>query len=122
MADGATGLRGWLTGNSNDLDNLLGAEEGRLATAGGIVQGLFDQAEQLLVRSAVSFGRLQAVGSLQPAVTPEANGDTVEAQLLRHGLQARLGGKGEEDGDAADQALGSGLTLAELLEQGSLSI
>ena len=122
MTEGATGLLGWLTGDGDDLDDLLRAEGSRLATAWGIVQDLLDQAEQLRVGNAVSFGLLQAGGSPQPAVTPEANGDTVEAQLLRHGLQARLGSQGEEDSDAADQTLGSGLTLAELLEQGPLSI
>ena len=122
MTERATGLLGWLTGHGDDLDDLLRAEGRRLATARGIVQDLFDQTEQLRIGNAVSFGLLQTGGGPQPAVTPEANGDTVEAQLLRHGLQARLGSQGEEDSDAADQALRSGLTLAELLEHEPLSI
>ena len=110
MTDGAARLLGWLTGHGDDLDDLLRAEGGRLATAGGIIEGLFDQAEQQRVGSAVLFGLLQTRGGFQPAVTPEANGDPVEAQLLRDGLQTRLVRQSEKDGDAADQALGSGLT------------
>jgi len=122
MTDGAAGLLGWLTGHGDDLHELLRAEGGGLATAGGIIEGLFDQAEQQRVGSAVLFGLLQTRDGFQPAVTPEANGDPVEAQLSCNGIQTRLVRQSEKDGDAADQALGSGLTVTELPEQGPLSL
>ena len=120
MADRTPRLLGWLAGHGDDLDDLLGAEGGRATGARGIIEDLLDQAEELRVGEIVFLGLGQRLGGGQPAVAPEPDGDPVEAEVPGGGLEAGVGGQREQDEDAADQPLGGGLSLAEMLEQGSL--
>jgi len=120
VADGPVGLRGGLAGDGDDLDDLLGGERGRAAGTRGVVEGLLDHGQQLGIRGAVRLGLPERVGSLQPAVAPQADGDAVEAEAPGHGLDAWVGGQREYDEDAADQPLRRGLAQANLLEQSLL--
>ena len=120
VTDLASRLLGWLAGHGDDLDDLLGGEGGRPAGARGIIEDPRDQAEELLVGEVGLLGLSQGLGGVPPAVAPEADGDSVEAEVAGGGLQAGIGRQREHDEDAAHQALGSGLPLAELFEQSSL--
>src|SRR4051812_37573068 len=113
----ASRLLGWLAGHGDDLEDLLGAEGGRPAGARGIIEEALDQAEELRVGEIILLGLGQLLGGGPPAVAPEPDGDPVEAEVPGGGLEAWVGGQREHDEDAADQALGSGLALAKLLEQ-----
>jgi hypothetical protein len=120
VAEGTAGFLRRLAGHGDDLDDLLGAEGSWATRARGVIEDLFDQGQQLRVRDVVVFGLGQRLGGGQPAVTPEADGDPVEAEVSGGRLQARVHSQGQEDEGSADQSLGSGLPLTDLLEQGPL--
>jgi hypothetical protein len=122
VADRASRLLGWLAGHRDDLDDLLGGEGGRPSGARGIIEDLLDQAEQLRVGEAILLGLGQVLGGGEPAVTPEPDRDPAEAEVPGGGLQAGVVGQPEHDEDATDQPLGGGVPLANLFEQGSLTV
>jgi hypothetical protein len=119
VADGSARLLRRLTRDGHDLDDLFGAEGGRRPRSGSVVENLFQEDPQLL-SVLVQLGTLQVGRRLKPAVTPVANGQAGQAQLLSDGLDARIGRQGEDDRGAADQALVGGLLSQEALQQGLL--
>src|SRR4051812_30207983 len=116
VTDRASRLLGWLTGHGDDLDDLLGTEGGGPAGARGIIKDPGDQAEELGVGEVVVLGLSQSFGGVQPTVTPETDGDPIEAEVSGGGLEAGIGGQGEQDEDAADQPLRSGLPVTKLFQ------
>ena len=118
MADGPARLLGRLAGDRDDADDLLGAEGGRHPWARDVVEDLLDERRQPLVAGQAALRLLEFGGSLQPTITPLANGEAGQAQEFGGRIDARVGGKGEEDGGAADQALAGGLARAKALQQG----
>src|SRR5215467_11537734 len=120
MADRSARLLRRLTGDGDDLDDLLGAEGGRGARPGGVAEHLRDQAQQLLLRGLVLLGAPQSGGGLEPAVPPQAHGQPRQFQASGHGLDAGLGRQRQEEGGPADQTLVGGLPPPQALEQGLL--
>src|SRR5262245_32306932 len=120
MADRPARLLRRLTGDGDDLDDLLGAEGGRGARPGGVAEHLRDQAQQLLLRGLVLLGAPQGGSGLEPAVPPQAHGQPRQFQASGHGLDAGLGRQGQDEGGPADQALVGGLPPPQALEQGLL--
>ena len=118
MADGPTRLLGQFAGDRDDADDLLGAEGGRHPRARDVVENLLDEGRQLLIAGQAALRLLEFGGGLQPAIAPLANGEPGQAQEPGGRLDARVGGEREEDGDAADQTLASGLAGAKALQQG----
>jgi hypothetical protein len=121
VTDGPAGLLRRFARHGDDLDDLLGSERRGAAGTWGIVEDAFDHRQELWLGEVVVFGLGQRLAGLEPAIAPEPDGDAVEAELLGDGLQARVGCQREEDEDAADQTLGSGLSLAKLLKAGPLT-
>lgn len=118
MADGPARLLGRLAGDRDDADDLLGAEGGRHPWARDVVEDLLDEGRQLLIACQASLRLVEFGGGLQPAITPLPNGESGQTQEFGSRLDARVGGKSEEDGDAANQALAGGLAGAKALQQG----
>src|SRR3954467_13188506 len=100
VTDRASRLLGWLTGDGDDRDDLLGSEGGGPTGARGILKDPGDQAEELLVREVILLGLGQGPGGVPPAVAPESDGDPVEAEVSGGGLEAGVGGECEPDEDA----------------------
>jgi hypothetical protein len=120
VADGSPGLLGRFAGHGHDLHDLFGSERRRTSRTWGIVEEAFDDHQQLGIGEFV-LGLLQRRPGIAPTVTPESDGDAIEAEVLGDGRQARVRGERQEDEDAADQALGSRLPLAQLFEAGPLT-
>ena len=118
MADGPARLLGQLAGDRDDADDLLGAEGGRHSGARDVVEDLLEEGRQLLVTEQTALRLLEFGGGLQPAIAPLANGEPGQTQEFGGRIDARVGGKSEEDGDAADQTLAGGLAGAKALQQG----
>ena len=118
MADGPTRLLRQLAGDRDDADDLFGAEGGGHTRARDVVENLLDERRQLLVAQQAALRLLEFGGGLQPAITPLANGEPGQTQELGGRIDARVGGKGEEDGDATNQTLAGGLARAKALQQG----
>jgi hypothetical protein len=121
VTDGPAGLLGRLAGDSDDLDDLLGAEGGGTTGARRVVERGLDQAEQIGVAGAVGFGGSQTVGGVKPAVTPEADADAGESLACGDALQARVIGQREQDIGATDETHRGGLATAEVLQRGTLA-
>jgi hypothetical protein len=115
VTDGTLGLLRRFAGHGDDLHDLFGGESRRTARTWGIVEEAFDDRQQLGIGEFV-LGLLQRRPGVPPTVSPEPDGDAIEAEVLGDGRQARVRGERQEDEDAADQALGGGLPLAQLLE------
>lgn len=120
MVDGPAGLLGRLTGDGHDPDDLLGAEGGRGAGAGGVGEHLLEQAQQRRLGGPLLLGLAQAWRLLEPAVAPVADGQAGQAQPPGGGLNAGVVREGQEDGGPADEALVGGLAAGEALQQGPL--
>ncbi len=120
VVDRPAGLLGRLTGAGHELDDLLGAESGRGARAGGVGEHLRDQGQQGRFGSLRLRGLLELGGGLAPAVAPVADGPARQAQPPGGGLDAGVGREGEQDRGPADEALVRGLAAGEALEQGLL--
>jgi hypothetical protein len=117
VVDRSAGLRGGLTGDGHELDDLLGAEGGRASRPGGIGQHPLDQAPQRRLGRRLLLGLLQLGGGLEPAVAPVADGQAGQAQLLGRGFDARVVRQGQDDRGAADQPLVGRLLPQQPLEQ-----
>jgi hypothetical protein len=120
VADGSPGLLRRFAGHGHDLHDLFGGECCGATRTRGIVEQVFDDRQQLGIGEFV-LGLLQHRTGVAPTVTPEPDGDAIEAEVLGNGRQARMRGQRQEDEDAAHQALGSGLPLAQLFEAGPLA-
>jgi hypothetical protein len=120
VADGSPGLLGRFARHGHDLHDLFGGESCGATRTRGIVEQVFDDHQQLGIGEFV-LGLLQRRTGVPPTVPPEPDGDAIEAEVLSNGRQARMRGQRQEDEDAADQALGSGLPLAQLFEAGPLA-
>jgi hypothetical protein len=119
VVDGSIGLLGGLTGDGDDLDDLFGAEGGRRPGPGGIVEELLQEPAELL-RGQVLFGAVEVGRRREPAIAPGANGQTGQAQVPGHSIDAGVVGQGQEDRGASDQALIGGLLALEALQQFAL--
>lgn len=120
MADGSPGLLRGFAGHGHDLHDLFGGESGGTPRTRGLVEQVFDDCQQLGIGEFV-LGLLQRRTGVPPTVTPEPDGDAIEAEVMGDGRQARVRGQRQEDEDAADQALGSRLPLPQLFEAGPLA-
>lgn len=120
MVDGPTGLLGRLTGDGDELDDLLGAKGGRGPRPLGIGEYLLDQAQQLRRGGLLLLSVVELGGRLQPAVAPVADREAGQAQVPGGGLDAGVGGQGQEDGGPPHQALVGRLPPHQALEQGLL--
>ena len=83
-----------------------------------VVEDLLDERRQLLVTEQAALRLVEFGGGLQPAIAPLANGEAGQTQEFGSRIDARVGGKSEEDGDAANQTLAGGLAGAKALQQG----
>ena len=119
MVDGPVRLLGGLTGDGDDLNDLLGAEGGRRPGPGGVVEEVL-QGPAHLLRGPVHFGALQVGSRRDLAIAPGANGPAGQAQLPGHGVDAGVVRQGQDDRGAADQALIGGLLSLEALQQVAL--
>ena len=119
MVDGPARLLGRLTGDGDDLDDLLGAEGGRFAGPGGVVEEVLQEPAELR-RGQVLLGALQSRRRLQPAVAPGADGHAGQAQLAGHRLDAGVGRQGQDDRGPTDPALVGGLLSLNPLQDGLL--
>jgi hypothetical protein len=119
VVDGPVRLLGRLAGDGDDSDDLLGAEGGRPAGPGSVVEEVLQGPSQWL-RGRRLFGALEVGRRCDPAVAPVADGDAAEAQLLGDGRDAGVGRQGEEDRGTSDEALIGGLLSLEALQREAL--
>jgi hypothetical protein len=111
-----------LTGERDDLDDLLGGEGRPRAGPRGVGQGIRDALDK---RRVVVTGRLgggQRPGGGVPARTPALDGPTVKAQLVGDLVGGVACGGGQHDPDTTDEALGAGVPTGEPLQQGPLAL
>jgi hypothetical protein len=108
VVNGPARLLGRFTGDGDDLDDLLGAEGGRFAGPGSIIEEVLQEPAELRWGQ-VLLGGLQSGGGLPPAVTPGANGDAGQVQLAGHRLDAGVDRQGQDNGGPTDQTLVGGL-------------
>jgi hypothetical protein len=108
VIDRPTRLLGRLTGDGDDLDDLLGAEGGRFAGPGGVGEEVLQESAELR-RAQVLLGGLESGRGLDPAVAPGADGDAGQAQPAGRRLDAGVRRQGQDYGGATDQALVGGL-------------
>ena len=119
MVDRPARPLGRLTGHGDDPDDLLGAEGGRFAGPGGIIEEVLQEPAELRRRQ-VLLGGLQSGRGLHPAVAPGADGHAGQAQLAGHRLDARVGRQGQDNGGPTDQALVGGLLSLNPVQDGLL--
>jgi hypothetical protein len=115
VTNGSPGLLRRFAGHGDDLHNLFGGESRGTARTRGIVEQAFEDRQQLGIGEFV-LGLLQRRPGVPPTVPPETDGDAIEAEVVGDGRQTRVRGQRQENEDAADQALGGGLPLAQLLK------
>jgi hypothetical protein len=119
VVDGPARLLGRFTGEGDNLDDLLGAEGGRFAGPGGVIEEVLQEPAELR-RGQVPLGGVQGGGRLPPAVAPGADGHAGQSQLAGHRLDAGVVGQGQDDGGPPDPALVSGLLSLNPLQHGLL--
>jgi hypothetical protein len=116
VVDGSARFLGRLTGDGDDLDDLLGAEGGRFAGPGGIIEEVLQEPAELR-RGQVLLGRSQSGRGLPPAVAPSADGHAGQAQLAGHRLDAGVGRQGQDDRGTTDPTLVGGLLSLNPLQE-----
>ena len=119
VVDGSARFLGRFTGDGDDPDDLLGAEGGRFARPGGVVEEVLQEPAELR-RGEVLFGGLQSGRGLQPAVAPGADGHAGQAQLAGDRLDAGVGRQGQDDGGPTDPTLVGGLLSRNPLQESLL--
>ena len=119
MVDGPARFLGRLTGDGDDLDDLLGAEGGRFAGPGSIIEEVLQEPAELRWGQ-VLLGGLQSRRGLPPAVPPGADGHAGQAQLAGHRLDAGVGRQGQDNGGPTDPTLVGGLLSLNPLQEGLL--
>jgi hypothetical protein len=119
VVDGPARSLGRLTGHGDDLDDLLGAEGGRLPGPGGVVEEVL-QGPAELRRGLLLLGAVQRRCRLPPAVAPGADRHTGPAQLAGHRLDAGVVRQVQKDRRPLDPALVGGLLAPNPLQDGPL--
>jgi hypothetical protein len=105
-----------LAGQRHDLDHLLGAEGGGGAGPRRVVEGIGHQLDQPPLVVAPGGGRFQPGDRRQPAGTPGADGGAAEAELASDLVVGEAVAGSQDDVQAADEALGTGLAARQALE------
>ena len=110
MADGPAGLRRRLASHGDDSDDLLGAEGGRSAGPLGVVEGVLDQLEQVLIGDPIGLDGEQAAIDAALAAVYDAGGGSGNDRLYGEAGRDRLvGGSGNDGlrgGPGRDRLLG----------------
>ncbi len=119
MVEGSARLLGWFAGDRNDRDDLLGAEGGRLARPGGVVEKVLQDLTEL-GWGQVLFGRKEGGRGLPPAVAPGTDGDASQAQLPSDGFDTGRDQQGQHDSGPTDQTLVGGLLSLNPLQKSLL--
>jgi hypothetical protein len=119
VVDGPARLLGGLTGDGDDLNDLFGAEGGRFAGPGGVVEEV-PQKPAELQWGPVLLGTWQGWCRLDPAVPPGADGHAGQTQAAGRGVNAGVSYQGQDEGGPTDQALVGGLLALDPLQHGLL--
>ncbi len=111
-----------LTGERDDLDDLLGGEGRPGAGPRGVGQGVRDALGERRIVVTGRFGGGQRPGGGVPAPAPALDGPAVEAQPVGDLVRGLAHSGGQHDPDTADSSLRAGMAAGEPFQQGPLAL